>query len=373
MKILFVITGLGVGGAERQVSDLAVMLSRTHEVCVCFLTGRQEIEVDSPHVQLMGLGIEKSLGSLLHGIEKFRRLVCDFKPDVVHSHMVHANIFARLMRFMAPFPRLISSAHSTYEGGRLRMMAYAVTHKLADVTTNVSVEAVQAFEKQKAVPNGQMIVMYNGVNTDRFLVNPLQRRETRDNAALNDSDMIILVVGRLVPAKDYANLLDAFALVSKQYTDCILWIAGGGPDEAYLKRYAEQLRLQDKVKFLGVRHDVAALYNAADIYVLSSAWEGFGLVVAEAMASQKPVIATDAGGVSEVLGDCGFLVPVQDHVSLAAAIKKVLELTCEERNEIGAAARRRIVNQFALTAVCTAWESLYKNHPTCNKPMDDKH
>ncbi|MFX5700993.1 glycosyltransferase, partial [Acinetobacter baumannii] len=92
-------------------------------------------------------------------LKKFKTVIEQFKPDVVHAHMVHANIFARLARKYVSFPRLICTAHSNNEGGRLRMLAYRLTHGLADMTTNVSRQACESFENFGAVPKSDIFTV----------------------------------------------------------------------------------------------------------------------------------------------------------------------------------------------------------------------
>ena len=140
-----------------------------------------------------------------------------------------------------------------------------------------------------------------------------------------------------------------------------LWIVGEGNERAVLTDLVISSGLSDKVRFLGVRSDVHQIYNAADLYVLSSAWEGFGLVVAEAMASEQLVVATDCGGVKEVLGGHGYLVPAKDSPALALAMQTALRLLASERALITQAARHRILENYSLNTIINVWERLYRS------------
>jgi len=99
--------------------------------------------------------------------------------------------------------------------------------------------------------------------------------------------------------------------------------------------------------------------SASDVFVLSSAWEGFGLVVAEAMACERVVVATDCGGVSEVVGSEGFLVEPNNNILLAQALDKALDLSDDERSSIGVSARKRIIDNYSLSANVEAYLKLY--------------
>ncbi len=125
---------------------------------------------------------------------------------------------------------------------------------------------------------------------------------------------------------------------------------------------ANELDLEDKVRFLGVRRDVPDLMNAADAYVMSSAWEGMPMVLLEAEACGLPVVATDVGGNSEVIlnNKSGYIVPPGDSEALAAAIVKMMALSEAERRAMGRAGRAHIEANYSLERVVDQWEELYR-------------
>ena len=364
VKILFVITGLGLGGAERQVADVADRLAaKGHLVAVAFLTGRAVVMPVAPSIQLHALKISKTPWGFFSGYFKLLKIILSFRPDVVHSHMVHANLLCRLMRLVICIPRLVCTAHNTNEGGRLRMLLYRLTDFLADISTNVSHEAVAAFEALGAVPRGRMLAVPNGIDCDRFRPDASTRRKVRRTAGITVNQRIVLAVGRFDLAKDYPNLLHAFARVAEKIPETLLWIAGDGPLMSRMEALCNELGLSGIVSFLGARNDIPDLMRAADVFVLPSSWEGFGLVVAEAMASELTVVATDCGGVREVLGDAGFLVPVHDSLFLSQAVTRALALPPEEVLDLGRKARERILMLYSLGKTVAAWERIYVGPP----------
>ena len=361
MKILFLITGLGVGGAETQVVNLADQFAeRGAQVRLVYMTGKAEVLPVHPAVQVSTLGMQHSVMGMLAGYRALRRLVKSFRPDVLHSHMVHANLLARLVRLSCRLPRLICTAHSNNEGGKLRMLAYRVTDALADLSTNVSDNAVAAFESNGAVPKGRMIAVSNGIDTGRFRRDAAIGARLREQAGIGADTRLILAVGRLAPAKDYPNLLQAFARIAQDQHKTVLWIVGGGEQLASLQALANDLKIAHAVSFLGIRADTEALYNAADVSVLSSRWEGFGLVVAEAMASERVVVATDCGGVREVLGECGLLVPANSPAQLAEALQQALALTAQQSRTLGQQARQRVLDRYSLQRTIETWQKIYQ-------------
>ena len=114
------------------------------------------------------------------------------------------------------------------------------------------------------------------------------------------------------------------------------------------------------VRWLGLRRDMPALLDAADGFVLASAWEGMPLVVGEAMAMEKPVVATDVGGVRELVGEAGVIVPAKSPESLAEAMLTTMRSTDEERRKSGRAGRARIAAFFSMDAKADQWEAVYR-------------
>lgn len=360
MRILLLSNSLGIGGAERLVASLADQLAaRGHSVMVASLTGPTLFRPNHSQVEVVALQMTKTPLGFVRGYLGLRRLIRRFRPDVLHSHMVHANLLARLVRLSIGVPRLICTAHNTNEGGRLRMLAYRLTDALADLSTNVSHEAVAAFEQKGAVPRGRMLAVVNGIDCGEFFADAQSRLETRRSMACGATEQVFIAVGRLTEAKDFPSLLRAFVLVSAEHAQARLWIVGDGPLGNELRAMADTLGIAGRVRFLGVRRDIPALLRAADIFVLSSAWEGFCLAAAEAMATQLPVVATDCGGVRETVGDCGFLVVPGDSRVLAEVMLRAARLMPEEAQRLGGRARQHILERYSLERMVARWIELY--------------
>jgi len=366
MKIVLLITGLGLGGAERQVCDLADQFAHhDHDVTIMYLTGEATLLPGNGSIRVIGLGMRKTSWSFLATYYRLCVLVRSIKPDVVHSHMVHANIMARLLRLCTGIPHLICTAHNTNEGGALRMLAYRLTDFLADISTNVSQEAVDAFIAKKAVPKNKMITMYNGIDTHRFCFNALARRTLRKAANMGEADTLLLCVGRLNAQKDYPTMLHAFQRAYQKNDSLTLWIVGMGDQLPLLLQLVKNLKIEEKVRFLGLRHDIPELMSACDIFCLSSAYEGFGLVVAEAMACERLVVATDCGGIKEVIGDSGILVNPKSSEDLAQGISEALkkiEYAFYDSKKIEV--RKRVIHYFSLATMTKKWLNLYQKKGT---------
>lgn len=358
--MLLVVTGLGMGGAEHVVVNLAdELVNRGHEVKIAYLTGPELVLPSNKNIEVVGLSMD-SYKNLPSSYLKLRKLIKSFNPDVVHSHMFHANILTRLLNTSTNIPKLISTAHNTNEGGKIRMLAYRLTDKLADISTNVSDEAVSEFIKKGAVKPGRMVSIANGIDIKKFTFDKSARKEKRQELSINNEKML-LAVGRLGEQKDYPNLLNAIAILQKTRKDFKVFIVGDGPLKDELQNLSKHLKLEGFVEFLGIRRDVDKLMSAADIYVMSSAWEGLPMVILEAMSSERIVVTTDCGGTKEVVDGVGFVIPPNDPKSLASELNKVLDMSDEENLMLGYKARQHIVDNYSLKNNTNAYMELYLN------------
>ncbi len=360
MQIAYVLTSLGVGGAERQVVSLAERLkARGHAVLLVVLRPRQPEEWTTT-LNPVYLDMRKTPVSFFAGLARARLLLRDFHPDLIHSHTYPANMMARLFHLFGFAPPPIATIHNVYEGRWSRMLAYRLTAFLSCRTTAVSRAVAARFVRLKAVPARKCSVLTNGIDTGEFTPNPERRARVRAQVGAKQ-EFVWLAAGRIVAAKDYPNLLRAFARVRAAIPGVRLWIAGeDGAASAAVQAMTAELGLENSVRWLGLRRDMPALLDAADAFVLASAWEGMPLAVGEAMAMEKPVVATDVGGVRELMGDTGLIVPAGSPEVLAASMLTLMRTPSEVRSSLGRAARERIQGQFSMDAKADEWEAFYR-------------
>ncbi|MGI9952918.1 glycosyltransferase [Moorellaceae bacterium AZ2] len=361
--IVFLTTGLVYGGAETQLVRLATRLkARSWEVKVVSMLPPQAYveELEAAGIPIESLGMRRGVPDP-RALFRFASILRLEQPQVVHSHMVHANLLARLARPLARVPVLVCTVHTINEGGRHREWAYRLTDFLCDLTTQVSQSGLERYVRVRAVPQHKIRFIPNGVDTDRFRPNPEARARLRHELGLGNV-FSWLAVGRCEEAKDYPNMLRAFAMVLREHGNTVLLIAGQGSLREEAEQLANQLGLREKVHFLGLRKDVPELMNAVDAYVMSSAREGMPMVLLEAGATGLPIVATDVGGNREVVldGMSGFLVPPKDPEALARAMLRLMILSQEERRRMGEVGRAHVEANFSLEKVVDQWESLYQ-------------
>jgi glycosyltransferase involved in cell wall biosynthesis len=363
VRILYVLTTLGIGGAEKQVIDLAQrMASRGH--FVAFIVLKHADEEWPVKLPVMRLNIRKTPLGIARGLRFAQKFLVLFRPEILHSHTFPANIFARLLRLMlgagSTAPVVINTIHNVHEGGWHRMAIYRITGPLAKRVTAVSKAAAERFVRLGAISANKMSVLTNGIDTGAFIPDRSRRRRIRVCMGAADA-FVWLAVGRLVPAKDYPNLLRAWAHVRAAHPKAMLWIAGEGDASSLQIEEKESISANQNsnVHWLGLRRDIVELLDAADGYVLSSAWEGMPLALGEAMAMEKAVVATDVGGVRELVGDTGMIIPAGNSRAMADEMLKVMGMGEKARRALGQAARKQIEQHFSMSAKADAWESLY--------------
>jgi len=360
-RILFLVTGLAYGGAETQVVYLATRFkSRGWEVgVVSLIPPKAYIEdLEKADVLVFSLDIRRKLPDP-RPILRLVQIIRKWQPDVVHSHMVHANLLARIVRPLAPFPVLVCTAHSIDEGGRLREVLYRLTDPFCDLTTQVSQAGLESYVHVGAVPRHKICYIPNGVDTERFKPNLEDRLKVRKE--LGVEGFVWFAVGRFDPPKDYPNMLQAFVRVVHKHLNTMLLIAGDGPLRKTMENMTRELGVEKHVRFLGIRRDIPQLMNAADAYVMSSEWEGMPMVLLEASACRLPIVATNVGGNAEIVldGQTGFLVPPKSPEALSQAMLRMMDLPEEVREKMGEQARKHIESNFSLDRIVDCWEALY--------------
>ena len=367
-NILLLTSSLAPGGAETVVMQLAMALRASE----CVVTVASMLEPSAFVDELRDVGVQViSLGMRprhlnLGGIWRFFRYLRHFRPDLIHAHMFHASILARIARFTTGIPA-ICTIHSEIEcshrktSASLREWLYRVTDVAASRTTAVSERVRQRYVENKIVPAHRIEVIDNGVDVERFRPDAEQRSQTRESLLWGGS-FVWLAAGRLAIAKDYPNLIQAFHRVHREFPHSRLAIAGEGPLRRLLEELIARHGLESAVSLLGLREDVPQLMNACDAFVMSSAWEGGPLVLLEAAACARPMVATKVGVAPQIVipGKTGFLVSPRNPTELLDAMKQLMEMTPEQRAQTGAMARLQVVDRFALESVCRRYQTLYE-------------
>lgn len=358
MKILYIITGLGQGGAERVTCDLADKMNNLgHDVGIIYFYGEAITKPKSPDISITKISLE-SYSDLMLFFFSLIKYIRKFNPDIIHSHMFHANIVTRIIRPFIRVPRLINTAHSSNEGDNIRMALYRITDRLTDLTTNVSEYATQTFINLGAVPRNRIRTVYNGIDFSKFNFRPDAHNIIRSELNIPSNKKIILAVRRFHSAKNYFNLINAISLLKNRNNNFVLLIAGEGELRNEIEKLIVDKELENHVNLLGSRNDIPLLMSACDVFVLSSDYEGLPTVLIEALGCEAHIVSTDVSGAQEIIQDNGLIVPTKDPLALSNVLYQVLESENRGRNVKGSLL---IKEQFNLGNIAATWMKIYND------------
>jgi len=294
---------------------------------------------------------------------RMARVFRALRPDIVHTRnwtCIDAILGARL----AGVPHVIHGEHGREAAdptgaNRLRRRVRRALAPLVSQFVTVSRDLNRWLVEDVRVPARKVRTIYNGVDTDRFA--PGDREAARRALDIPAGWGVVGTVGRLDPVKDQAGLLRAFAVASAQRPSVLL-IVGDGPLRAELDALGRGLGLDDRLRLLGDRQDVAQILRALDCFVLPSVGEGISNAILEAMATALPVVATRVGGNVELVedGETGLLVEVGQPEGLVRALECYLGDSGIARKH-GAAARVRVEREFGLARMLTGYGDLYRS------------
>ncbi len=362
-RVLHVIGQIGVGGCEKQLLELVRRADRARcQYGLCYYSP----DTDNLIRQFTEAGVQ------LYYVDKFgpsattwkffrslRGTIRQFNPDILHTWLYSANFWGRLAGRSLGYRRLIASERSF-------MTSYPLAARVAErllrctywtANSRASAQRVRGF---LGVRDQRMKVLYNAVDPPNRNVQA-DRAEVRRELGLGPEQKLVLMVGRLTEAKDHPTLFRAAQRVLAIDPPVTFLCAGHGELEAALRRELAERKLTDRVRLLGLRRDVPRLLSAADVFCLTSRFEGFPNAVAEAMAAGLPVVCTRFEGVEEVVQDgrTGLLVGVGDDEALA---RRVGELLAEPgaRERLGQAAREWVRQNLSWDRLLGQMDELYR-------------
>ncbi len=368
MRVIHIIKVTRVSGAEQHLLTLLVGLrAKEIDARVILL-----VEADKPmadYIQMLGMRgipvktivIQRDADVML--LKRLRDAIKADQPDIIHTHLIHADVFGIPAARTAGVPVIITSRHND-DAFRYRLAVQLPNRVLwRIVSAGIAIsDAIKRFSIEvEGAPANRMHRIYYGLDTT---VKPLDRKtaETalRQELKLNDQAVLIGMVCRLVEQKGVAYGLQAFRQIAAEFPDSHLVIAGEGPLKAELESHAAQAGLSKRVHFLGWRQDIPALMAALDVLLVPSLWEGFGLVMLEAMAQQTPIIGSAVSAIPEVVihGETGLLVPRRDPDAIMEALQVLLS-DKPLRQHMGLVGRDRLETQFSAARMVEETLALY--------------
>lgn len=377
VKVLHVIGGGEVGGAEQLVLTLMKLLDPAKYepflLCLC----------DGPFADLAaGQGFPASVIAMKHRldlstVEPIRKYIREQNIGLVHTHGVRANLVARLAAAREGIP-VITTVHSVLRydydlpfKSFLARFLTRLTNKHTDRFIAIS-GAIATEIEQMGVPNDKIVTVHNGLDTSKFS-NPREASEVKRELNLDPERRTVTMIARLHPVKGHEYFLRAARQVIDAGCKTQFLVIGEGIERRRIEQQVRELGLTEVVKMPGYCSSIEDIYGVSDILCVPSVMEGLGLVVLEAMYFRVPVVASNTGGIPEIVshGTDGLLVEPRDDKGLAQAIMSILADSGLAASLVARAQEK--VSQFTLPHMAQKVEQVYeevlKNKPQINKSV----
>ncbi|MDY6913650.1 MAG: glycosyltransferase [Planctomycetota bacterium] len=362
LHVCQLITELAPAGAERCVYELARRLDgRRFDVQVVSLRGgavADRLHACGVKVSVLGVRGRWDLLKLATLTSILRRE----RIDLLHTHLFHADLAGRPAAYLASVPHIVHTVHVAE--GRFRPWQFAAARLLAGCCDRIICvsESVRSFHARRSgLPLRRYSVVPNGIDAAAFARDEAARSRLRAQWGVGPDEILLAAVGRLDRQKGTDVLLAAMEQLTARKWGGKLVLAGDGPERRIVENFIAHTDCGKKVRLLGFVDDVQGLLSAADIFVMPSRWEGWPLALAEAMAAQLPIVASDAPGICDVLvdGQTGLMVLPEDAAALAKAIER-LAGDAELRTRLAQAARREVVQKHSIEKNIARHEEIYE-------------
>jgi len=352
-----------VGGSQTHLVQVLKLLDRRRfDPMLCCLTGEGSLLDAARAAGVRVIDGEMHSGfkgwQTLAGVLNFARFLRRERVQIVHNYLLRANVVGAVAARLARVPVVLCSKRGCHERRGWELAGAKLGNWLADRVT-VNADAVRDFvHDNERCALQKMTMIPSGVDTDRF--RPLSEDDYKTRLGLDPGRPVVGIVTRMRTRKGVEEFLRAMAMVCERQPSVQTVIVGEVDLDEDLQRFVAESHLGGRLHMLGRRSDMPEVHSAFDIFVLSSHDEGMSNAILEAMAMEKPVVATNVGGTGEVVrhGQSGLLVPARDPVPLAAAIADLLA-TPARAAQMGKLGRRIVQDRFSARAMVRQMEDLY--------------
>jgi glycosyltransferase involved in cell wall biosynthesis len=371
MRILHIIVGLNIGGAETMLSRLvnSFAVSPNHEHSIVSLT---DFGVIGPQLQVRGtqvfsLGMRSVLDMPIV-IWRLRRLLRSERPDIVQTWMYHADFIGGTAARLAGIKHVIWGIRTTdikAGGSRTAILVRWLCARLSAWVPQMIVCAAEAARKSHIAIGydaKKMEVVPNGYDFTKLKATVEDRLTLREQCGITQNEVVVGSLGRFHAVKNQENFVQAAGLIAARFPQLKFLMVGRGLDweNVQLVDWINATGFQNRFVLLGERKDVPQCLAAMDIFCLHSRTEGFPNVLAEAMAMGLPCVTTDVGDAAMLLADTGVVVSKEDPATLAEGIMGVLALDLVQRSALGERAKIRVQAEFSIERARARFEELYR-------------
>jgi len=356
-----------IAGAERLLIGIAKEYDKTrYELFFCILKKRGDLNREIEELGLKTFSLNcKSVLDAPRAVWKIIYLLKKHKINILHTHLFHAGILGHFAKLFCPNTKVLMTRHySNYThlyGSAFQRMLDRWSLRVTKYIIAVSHGVFNALVELEVADPKKISVIHNGIDLRKFPEFFDDSGEKRREFNIAEDLKVIGAIGTLHPRKGHVYFIRAAALVCKKRKDVQFILIGDGIFEKKLMKLSDTLGLNKRMIFAGYRTDAPSLLSLMDILVQPSLEEGFGLTIIEAMLFSKPVIATNVGGIPEIVEDgvSGILVPAKNPEAIAGAINYLLD-NPDKMKELGSNAKSRVYEKFSLSMMMKRYEMVYE-------------
>lgn len=367
IDLAFVIGNLNKehGGAQRLLYDICRHLPQSEfktTVYYMFGEGSFQDEFKSHGTQVVALNAASN-----HDITAFRRLVGFLRKDehtIVHTNSPISGVWGRVAGVVSGIEHVVSVEHNVHTAYKPHTRtANGATLPLADAIVGVSrtvSESLLGWERWLLPKSTLRKTIRNGVDVEAIRSSFEQSEPVLEKyTPFSPTDTIIGTMGRLHEQKGFRYLLSSFPEIKRHHEDAKLLVLGGGPRKEKLRQLADETGHAGDICLTGYVPDVYPFLPSFDVAVYPSLWEGFGLTPIEAMAAQRPIVASDIETFREIVGDAGILVEPGNADAIAAAVSSLLE-NAERRSKLSQRGYEHTIENYSIQRTVDEYASLYR-------------
>lgn len=374
MKLIHIITGLPYGGAQTSLYNL--LANSKNPISNNIVISLMDVGVMGESIQRLGVPVHAvRMQPGLPSPVAITRLLHIAKtvdpPDIVMGWEYHGILSASFLKFwlFRSLPLIWNIRHTPYriqDEKRITSLIIRMEAKYSNQPSNIIYNSFTSRDRHQDLgfsPDNGMVIP-NGFDTSTYHPSPEHYISVRKELNLNPKTILIGLIARYHPMKDHACFLKSASILARKYSNIHFLLVGEGIDHNNqdLVTIIRNLNIENLVHLLGERTDMSRLSAALDIATNSSAWgEGFSNAIGEAMACGVPCVVTDIGDSARIVGNTGLVVKPRDTSSLAEAWSKILSLPADQQQHLGFLARHRIIENYSLQKMISAYEELYTN------------
>ena len=363
IKILQLITELDIGGAEKVLLSFIRKLDRDkYNVMVAYMKGEGKLVEDFREAGVKVFNLKMRNRADLGAVIRLYRLLKRENIQLLHTHLIQADICGFLAGKMAGIPIIISTKHNPDEFRKkfsIPVWLDGIFANHSDRIIAVSYAVKDFLINWEKISKDKFTVIHNGIDLEEFNIN-IDISKKKRQLGINLSSKVLGSIGRFNEQKGYKFLLKAISEILENVPDVRFIFVGDGPLRRELEKMTRELKVDQNVIFTGIRRDIPEIFSIMDVFIMPSIFEGLPLILLEAMAMGKPVIASRVGGIPEIVRHevTGILVEPANPSAIANSIVKLLKDPVGAKR-IGDSGREEVKRRFTIDTMTEKIEALY--------------